>query len=168
MVPHLSNSDCTQRNALHETCSDLVTEAVRHVRRSCSRAHQHDFAELEQIGHIALLEAASRNRDDATFRAFAWKGITGQIRRFVAQMQLGHDHRRLEKSGIHVSVITNISQWGDFERLTPPAGGNAHWVRDTVDHPPSSVCAMFLSAGYSVSGRPQERRLMRRLSRMVV
>lgn len=143
-------------------------DAVHHIRRRSPRARQHDVAELEQIGHLALLEAAARNDNDATFRAFAWAAITGQIHRFVAEMQLGHDHRRLEKSGIHVSVITNISQWGDFERLTPPAGGNAHWVRDTVDHPPRSVCAMFLSAGYSVSGRAQQRRLVRRLSRMVV
>lgn len=168
MQLHVSNSDCTQRNALHDACKDVVADAVRHVRCHSYRARQHDVAELEQVGHVALLDAASRNKDETTFRAFAWKAVTGQIRRFVARMQLGPNHRTLESAGIRVSVITNVSQMGHLTPLTPPTGGDAHWVRDTVNHPPRSIVAMFASAGYAVSGPAQRKRLIRHVSEMVV
>lgn len=168
MQLHVSNSDCTQRDALHDACKDLLHEAVRHVRRHSYRAQQHDFAELVQVGHVALLEAASRNKNDATFKSFAWVAITGQIHRFVARMQLGPNHRTLEAEGVRASVITNVSQMGHLAPLTPPTGGDSHWVRDTVDHPPRSIVAMFASAGYAVSGAAQRKRLIRHVSEMVV
>ncbi len=145
-----------------------MRNAVRYVRSHSSRARQHDVAELEQVAHVALLEAAARNDNDLTLKAFAWAHIVGELRCFVARMQLGANHRTLENAGIAVSVITNVSQVGHLERLTPPTGGDSHWVRDTVGHPPRSVCAMFASAGYTVSSRAQQRRLMRRISGMVV
>lgn len=168
MQRQVSHLDCTERDALHEAHRDLVPDAVSYVRHRSSRARQHDVAELEQVGHVALLEAAARNQNLTTFRAFAWTAVTGQIRRFVARMQLGPGHRMLEGAGIRASFVTNVSQLEHLQRLTPPTGGDSHWVRDTVDHPPRSVCAMFASAGYTISNRAQQQRLMRRVSRMVV
>ena len=163
----ISNSDCTQRNRLHAENGELVANAVRHVRNNSSRACQYDIAELEQIGHVALLEAAERNRDDVTFKGYAWTCVVGTIRRFVAKMHMGTNHRELEVEGVQVRVLTNISQMGHLERLIPPSGGNAHWVRDAVGKPPLAVCSMFASAGYAGSSRAQSLRLLRRVSGMM-
>ena len=126
------------------------------------------MAELEQVGHVALLEAAARNTNTDTFGAFAWAHVTGKLRRFVARMQLGSNHQTLEAAGIRVSMITNVSQIDHLRKTTPPTGGDSHWVRDTVGHPPRSVNAMFASAGYAISSDAQQQRLMRRLAGMVM